>query len=234
MTVEHPAVRVVTDGGITLQEALTNAHNMAVLGATQTGKTSFARELHATTSRRVSIWLNERGDHRVPNVDGVEAFSLHEVKAAFANNAHRIEFLPVDRREAVVDLREFLWQVADATDRDLEVQVVADEVDRLAEQSGKNYGNLPPRDAVRDFTSEGVKRNVKFVGITQHPQQYDKESLRNSRYRAVWPMSAEAQDSVRKYGFDWGEIHGAEQYAGVMHHMSGESLGTVKAEERYA
>ena len=214
-----------------LSTALTNAHNM---GATQTGKTSFARELHATTSRRVSIWLNERGDHRVPNVEGTVARDLEAVREAFANNAHRIEYLPVDRREAVVDLRRFLWQVADATDRQLEVQVVADEVDRLAEQSGKSYGNLPSRDAVRDFTSEGVKRNVKWVGITQDPSSYDKRALRQSRYRAVWPMSAENQDAVSKYGFDWGAIRSAEQYEGVMHDHTGENLGTVKAEARYA
>lgn len=219
---------------LTVEEALTNAHNLAALGATQTGKTSFTRELHATTPRTVSIWLNERGDHRVPDVEGVVARDLEDVQEAFANDAPRIEYLPADRREAIKNLQEFLWQVSDATNRELELQVVVDEVDRVAEQSGKAFGNLPSRDAVRIMTSEGVKRNVKFVGITQHPQQYDKESLRNSRYRAVWPMSAEAQDSVSKYGFNWGRIHDVERYRGVLHHMSGDVIGTVKAEEQYA
>jgi len=217
------------------ETALTNAHNLAVLGATQTGKTAFVRELHATTPRRVSIWLNERGDHRVPNIDGVVCRDLEDVRQAFVDNAHRIEYLPADRREAVVDLREFLWAV-EGDERDLPVQVVADEVDRLAEQSGKSYGNLPPRDAVRDFTSEGVKRNVKWVGITQDPSSYDKRALRQSRYRAVWPMSAENRDAVRKYGFDWDAIDSAPQYAGILHDHTGEttSPATVKAEARYA
>jgi hypothetical protein len=216
------------------QTALTDAHNLAVLGATQTGKTSFARELHATTPRRVSIWLNERGSHRVPDVEGTVAKNMGELRSAFQDDAHRVEFLPSDRRAAVVELRSFLWDVADATGRELEVQVIADEVDRLAEQSGKAYGNLPPRDAVRDFTSEGVKRNVKWVGITQDPSSYDKRALRQSRYRAVWPMSAENRDAVRKYGFDWSAVDEAEQYQGVLHTHTGEVLGEVKAEARYA
>jgi DNA helicase HerA-like ATPase len=229
-----PAVRLLADGGVDKRTALTDAHNLAVLGATQTGKTSFGRELHVTSPRHVSIWLNERGTHRVPDVEGRVVRSMRELRQAFADDVRRVEFLPADRREAVVDLREFLWSVADRTDRSLEVQVVADEVDRLAEQSGKAYGNLPSRDAVRDFTSEGVKRNVKWVGITQDPSSYDKRALRQSRYRAVWEMSAENRNAVRKYGFAWDQIDEAPQYAGVLHDHTGDVLGTVKAEARYA
>lgn len=214
-----------------LREALEGPHNIAHLGATQTGKTSTARELHAETPR-VSIWLNERGDKRVPNVTGTEARSLEGVKRAFARDEYRINYLPADREAAVVELRRWLWGVADRTDRELPMQVVVDEVDRVAPESRKH--DLPPRDAVRDFTSEGVKRNVKFIGITQHPQQYDKESLRNSRYRLIWPMSNEAQESVSNYGFDFDRVDEAEQYAGVVHHMTGDVLGTVKAAGRYA
>jgi len=87
---------------------------------------------------------------------------------------------------------------------------------------------------VRDFTSEGVKRNVKFVGITQDPHAYDKRALRQSRYRAVWTMSAENRRAVSEYGFDWDRINGSEQYAGVLHHMSGEVVGELKAEAEYA
>ncbi len=214
-------------------KALTDGHNVAVLGATQTGKTAFARELHATTSR-VSIWVNERGKKRVPNIAGEEVRSLEGVRRAFARDAYRINYLPADRNEALPQLQDWLWQVAERTDRELPVQVIIDEVDRAAPQSGKEYGNLPHRDAVRDFTSEGVKRNVKFVGITQDPATYDKQALGNSRYRAVWDMSAERRAAVKKYGFDWDEVEGAEQYAGVLHHHSGRVLGTVKAAARYA
>jgi hypothetical protein len=216
-----------------VRDVLEGPHNLAVLGATQTGKTSFCRELHAETPR-VSIWVNERGEHRVPNVDGVEARTLGAVKEAFAADEWRVEFLPADRREAIVELRAWLWAVAERTGRQLPVQVVVDEVDRVAEQSGEKYGNNPPRDAVRDFTSEGVKRNIKFVGITQDPTTYDKKSLRQSRYRAVWPMSAENKDAVSKYGFDFGRIESAPQYTGVLHYMSGRVVGDVKAAARYA
>jgi len=216
-----------------LETALVDAHNMAVLGATQTGKTSAVRELQDKTPRR-SLWVNERGDKRVPNVAGVEAWDLAEVRDALANGADKVEFLPADRREALPALRRFLWELADAVDRSAELQVVVDEVDRVAEQSGKAYGNLPSRDAVRDFTSEGVKRNIKFVGITQDPTTYDKQALRNSRYRAVWPMSKEHQNAVRKYGFAWDAVRDAEQYAGVLHYMDGTVIGELKAEARYA
>lgn len=214
-------------------DVLQDAHNMAVLGATQTGKTSFCRELQATTPR-VAIWVNERGKHRVPNVDGVECRTLADVKRAFANDEFRIEFLPADRRAAIVELKNWLWEVAERTNRDLPVQVTVDEVDRVAEQSGKAYGNLPARDAVRDFTSEGVKRNVKFVGITQDPATYDKQALGNSRYRAVWDMSAERRSAVSDYGFDWSAVEDADEFEGVLHYMSGRVIGKVKAEARYA
>ena len=216
-----------------VQTALVDGQNMAVLGATQTGKTSFVRELQAKTPRR-AIWVNERGSKRVPGVAGVEACSLRAVKTALANGEQRVEFLPEDRRVALPELRRFLWELADRVDREAELQVVVDEVDRVAEQSGKKYGNLPSRDAVRDFTSEGVKRGVKFVGITQDPTTYDKQALRNSRYRAIWPMSAEHQNAVRKYGFDWDRVRDAEQYAGVLHYMDGTVIGEAKAEARYA
>ncbi len=217
----------------TVPEALENGHNVAVLGATQTGKTAFARELHATTPR-VSIWLNERGKDRVPDVDGVVARTFDEVRDAFASDEYRVEYVPADRNEAIVELQDWLWRVADNADRALPMQVIVDEVDRVAPESQKPYGNFPPRDAVRDFTSEGVKRGVKFVGITQDPSTYDKKALRQSRYRAVWEMSAEQQGAVSGYGFDFGRIRDAPQYAGVLHYHTGEVVGEVKAEERYA
>lgn len=216
------------------EQALTDAHNIAALAATQTGKTSFVRELHATTTRDVSIWVNERGDKRVPGVIGTEARDLEDVRDAIASGASHIEFLPADRNEAIPGLRRLLWQVAERTDRELELQVIVDEVERVAPQSGKQYGNLPHRDAVRDFTSEGVKRNVKFIGITQDPATYDKQALGNSRYRAVWNMSAERRRAVSKYGFDWDAVEEAPQYTGILHYMSGTVIGQVRAAEEYA
>lgn len=209
---------------------------MAVLGKTQTGKTATVREMHATNSR-VSIWVNERGTHRVPDVasEGQTVRSIAGLKAAFGRNQYKINFLPSDRNEALPQLRQWLWDVADRTDRDLPIQVIVDEVDRAAPQSQKAYGNLPARDAIRDFCSEGVKRNIKFVGITQDPSTYDKKALRQSEYRLVYPMSAEQQDAVSRYGFDWPTILNNEQYAGVLHSAEGKVLDDhVKAAARYA
>jgi len=216
------------------ERPLVDGHNMTILGITQSGKTAVARELQATTPR-VSIWVNERGDNRVANIAGTEARSLEGVKKALARDEWRVNYLPRDRNEAIADLRAWLWQVADRTDRQLPLQVVVDEVDRVAPQSGKAYGNLPHRDACRDFTSEGAKRGVKFVGITQDPVTMDKQTLRQSRYRLVFPMSAENWKAVSNYGFDRGAVDDAPRYAGVLHAADGTVLEkAVKAEARYA
>lgn len=215
----------------------TDGYNMAVLGKTQTGKTSTCRELHAT-SPRVSIWLNEPGKKRVPDVAGPTVRSIRELREAFAADEYAIDFVADDRNSAIVDLQEFLWEIADRTDRQLQMQVTADEVDRLAPQSGKEYGNHPSRDSVRDFTSEGVKRGVKFVGITQDPTKYDKQSLRQSEYRLIFDMSNENRTSsvVSRMGLDWGAVDAApDRYTGVLHDDSGTVLeDEVKAEERFA
>lgn len=211
-----------------------DGYNMAILGRTQTGKTAVARELHSTTSR-LSIWLNEPGDKRVPNIEGRVVRSIEELRNAFADNCWRINFVSEDRDKDVVLLRRFLWRVAEATDRSLDIQVIADEVDRLAPQSGKEYGNLPPRDAVRDFCSEGVKRGIKWVGITQDPVTYDKVALRQSDYRLIFTMSAENRDAVSKYGFAWSEVDDGDRYTGVLHSAEGDVLNpNVKAAEAYA
>lgn len=216
------------------ERPLVDGHNVAILGITQSGKTAVARELHATTPR-VSIWVNERGDNRVANIAGSEARSLEGVKKALARDEWRVNYLPRDRNDALPELRSWLWQVADRTDRQLPLQVVVDEVDRVAPESRKAYGNLPGRDACRDFTSEGAKRAVKFVGITQDPVTMDKQTLRQSRYRLVFPMSAENWKAVRNYGFDRSAVDDAPQYAGVLHAADGTVLeGMIKAEARYA
>jgi DNA helicase HerA-like ATPase len=213
---------------------LVDGHNMAILGITQSGKTAVGRELHATTPR-VSIWVNERGDKRVENIAGTRARSLEGVKNALARDEYRVNFLPADRNEAIPELRAWLWKVANRIDRQLPMQVVVDEVDRVAPQSGKAYGNLPNRDACRDFTSEGAKRGVKFVGITQDPVTMDKQTLRQSRYRLVFPLSSENWDAVRKFGFDRDAVESAERYAGVLHNADGSVLeDRVKAEARFA
>jgi len=217
----------------------TDGYNMAVLGKTQTGKTSICRELHATTPR-VSIWLNEAGDKRVPDVasEGNVVRSIDGVRKAFARDQYRINFVSRDRERDLVALKDFLWKVADRTDRQLQMQVILDEVDRVAAQSGEKYGNYPSRDAIRDFTSEGVKRGIKLVSITQDPTKYDKQSLRQSEYRLIFDMSNENRTSsvVKRMGLDWGAVDATpDRYTGVLHDDSGHVLDdSVKAEAKYA
>jgi hypothetical protein len=214
----------------------TDSFNMAVLGGTQTGKTSTVRELHATTPR-VSVWLNERGDDAVPGVAGPTVRSLDGVRQAFADDEFSIDFRPADRRDSVVELQSWLETVADRADRELPIQVVADEFQRLAPQSGKPFGEFPARDAVRRFAKEGVKRNVKWVGITQDPTAIDKQTLRQSEYRLIFKMSQENRTSsvVRRMGIDWGAVDEGDRYTGALFRDDGSLVDDdVKADGRFA
>jgi hypothetical protein len=231
-------VRALTDGGPIYDTGnpWTDGYNMVVLGKTQTGKTSFGRELH-DTSPRVSVWLNATGKDRVDDVPGVTVQSVDGVRRAFANDEYAIELVTADRQAALVELQEFMFRVADRTDRELMMQIVVDELQEVAPQSGKSFGNFPSRDAYRRFSKRGVKRNIKLVGLTQDPTAADAQSLRQAEYRVVFEMTHEARQSsvVRRMGFDWGAVDDGDRYTGTLFKDTGEVLErNVKAEARYA
>lgn len=218
----------------------TDSYNLIILGKSQTGKTSVAREVHHTVPRseepRVSIWLNEAGRDRVGNVSGKVCRRLtgkNSVAEAFHNGEWTIEFVSDNRDRDIVALRKWLWDVADRADRQLPVTVITDEIHRIAPQS--NTRDDPPRDAVRRFAKEGMKRNIKFVAITQSPISYDKESLRQAEYRLVFDMSAENQSAVSDYGFSFDVVGESDRHTAALHDASGNVLEpAVKADEQYA
>lgn len=207
---------------------------MVVLGKTQTGKTSICRELQ-DTSPRVSVWLNPTGDDRVEDVPGRTVQSLDGLQRAFANNDYAIEWLSHDRRRDIVQLQKFLWGVAERTDRQLPMQVIVDEVQDVAPQTGAE--DVPHRDAVRRLAKRGVKRNIKSVNITQDPTAMDKQTLRQAEYRLIFEMSHENRTSsvVRRMGLDWDAVDAGDRYTGALHDDSGAVLDeAVKAQEKYA
>jgi hypothetical protein len=211
-----------------------DSFNAAVLGRTQTGKTSTARELHAETPR-LSIWVNEQGDGRVPNVasDGQPVRSIEGIKQAFARDQWAINLLSADRERDIPALQSYLWQVADRADRQFPMQVVIDEVHRPAPQSQQD--DLPARDAIRRLAKEGNKRNIKTVLVTQDPVSMDKQTLRQSEYRVVFEMSAEQRDAVSQYGFEWDAVESGDRFTGAVHDASGRVLeDQVKADGKYA
>lgn len=212
----------------------TNGYNLVALGRTQTGKTSAVRELQATTPR-VSVWLNATGKDRVDDVPGVTVRTLDELREAFADDEYAIEWVSDDRRRDIVRLQDFLWSVADNADRRLPMQVVVDEIQEVAPQSNKD--DFPARDAARRFVKRGVKRNIKFVAITQDPTAMDKQTLRQSDYRLVFEMTAENRQSsvVSMMDFDWEAIDEGDRYTGTLHGAKGDVLKrSVKAEAEYA
>jgi hypothetical protein len=209
-----------------------DSFNVGVLGMNQTGKTTSMKELHAETPR-VSIWLNAAGDDRVEGVAGKVCRSLGDVQRAFAADEWTIEWVASDRARAIQQLRTWLWDVAEKADRQLPVQVVVDEIHEIAAQSGEKHD--PPRDACRKFGKQGVKRNIKFIGITQDPVAVDKQWLRQCEYRVVFRMSAEQQDAVSKFGFDFDAISATDRHTGAVHGADGTVLeDQVKAKAQYA
>lgn len=211
--------------------------HLFIFGATQTGKTTTAKEIYAESSR-IGIWVNDRGNNRVEGVrrlsDGSYK-SLRGVKKGFARDETRIEYLPADRAQGLAELTEWLWEVSDRTDRALPVSLYVDEIHKVAPQSGKAYGNLPGRDDIRDITKEGEKRNIKLVGITQDPVAFDKQSLRQRRYLLSYELAAEQSDYLSDYGADVDEINAQPQYAGILYNRKGEVVETgVKAKAEYA
>ena len=214
----------------------TDGYNMVVLGGTQTGKTSAMRELHHT-SDRVSIWLNAAGKDRVEDIPGYTVQSVDDVQKAFAEDRYAIELLSRDRQADLVELREWLWAVADRTDRRLPMQLIVDEAQDVAPQSGKAFGNFPSRDDMRRLAKKGVKRNIKSIAITQDPTALDKQALRQTEYRLVFRMAVEARQSsaVSPMGFDWDAVDAGDRYTGALFDQTGEVLDDdVKAEARYA
>lgn len=213
---------------------MVDAFNVTILGRTQTGKTSCARELHATTPR-VSIWVNEQGDGRVPNVksDDQPVRSIEGIEGALADDEWHIEFLSRNRDADLPKIQRYLWRKADRANRQLPVQLVVDEAHRVAPQSQKD--DLPARDAVRRLAKEGNKRNIKTVLVTQDPVSMDKQTLRQAEYRVVFEMSAEQRDAVSRYGFNWDAVESGDRFTGAVHDAAGTVLDdSVKAAEMFA
>lgn len=215
-------------------DPLTDGYNLGVLGKTQTGKSSFCRELQAE-SPRFSVWLNAEGMDRVEDVPGETVRSVEGVAEAMGRNEYAVELVSDDRRRDVVELQQLLWEVADNTDRRFPMQVIVDEVQEVAPQSNK--GEFPPRDAVRRYAKRGVKRNVKLVTITQDPTAMDKQTLRQSEYRLFFDVTAEQRRSsvVSKMGVDWAAVEEGDRYTGALFDDRGNVLAdSLKAEARYA
>lgn len=209
-----------------------DSFNLGVLGMNQTGKTTSVKELHVETPR-ISIWLNGAGDDREGGVAGTVCRSFDAVKRAVAADKTTIEWVSKDRARDVQRLRAWLWDLAERANRQLPIQVVVDEIHELAPES--NERSDPPRDAIRKFGKQGVKRNIKFVGITQDPVSVDKQWLRQCEYRLVFRMSAEQQTAVSDFGFDFDAISATDRHTGAVHGADGTVLDAeVKASAQYA
>lgn len=218
-----------------MTEWIEDAGHVWDIGRTQTGKTTTAREAFAESSR-VGIWLNYRGDDRVEGVqqwaDGSHR-SLRGVRQAFGRDEQRIEFLPSDPAEGIEELQSWLWQVADAVDRDLPVTVFIDEIHNIAPQSQRD--ELEGRDAVRRISKEGMKRNIKLWGISQDPVSFDKQSLRQREYLLCYALSHEQGRYLSDYGVDVSRVNDQPEFAGIVYHANGSVVEEgVRAQPRYA
>lgn len=209
-----------------------DAGSLAIVGRTQTGKTTLARELHAR-SDRFSVWLNERGDDRVPNVAGETVRTIEGLEGAARRNCWSVNWLSDDRVADIRKLQKWAWQVAERTKWDFRMQIVVDEIHRVAPQSGER--RLPGRDEIRRIAKEGMKRNIKLVSITQDPVAMDKQTLRQREYLAAFGLAKEQANYLSDYGVEVTTIRQQLEFAGVVWHADGSLIETgVKAAERYA
>jgi DNA helicase HerA-like ATPase len=208
-----------------------DAGSVIILGRTQTGKTTTAREI-AAESDRVVIWVNGRGDNRIRGVPGNRYRSLEGIKRGFARDETTFNLLG-DPAASIVALREWLWSVAERTDRQLPLTVIVDELHELAPQTQRDTHRS--RDAIRKLSKEGRKRNIKLIGITQDPVSMDKQTLRQREYLVVFSLSAEQARYIADYGVDVDLINDQPQYSGVLFHADGRVLETgLKARGKYA
>lgn len=210
----------------------TDSGSVAILGHTQTGKTTLARQMHAENSR-LSIWINGRGEDRVPNVHGERYESVDGVVRGMARDETKINLLSKDPKADVVTLQERMWGWAHRTDRQLQMQVVIDELHNVAPQSGKE--TLPPRDAVRKMAKEGQKRGIKFIGITQDPVSMDKQTLRQTEYTALFANHYTQETSLERLNLPFDDAQRLPEYHCMVIDAKGERIEeAIKAHEKYA
>lgn len=183
---------------------LNDKGSIAILGTTQTAKSTAAKELHAETDR-ISIWINDADDEdRVPGVKGVYVYSRQTLLEALRDGETKINYQATDRQEAVVTIKETLWTLASRTKRNMRTQVIIDEAHNVAPQTPKE--NHPSRDAVRDLAREGQKRGIKTVLIVQDPVSMDKQALRQVTYVMMFRMSMFQEDSLKRFNLPWDRI----------------------------
>lgn len=228
----HPCRDSIRIGVVRLTHWTVDPGSIFILGRTQTGKTTLAREIHAENNR-LSIWLNEKGVNRVGNVRGKRVSSLRGLESGMASDTWKYNYLTADRESAIQTLRQWAWEKAEASNRNFRMQIVADEIHRLAPQTQER--ELAGRDAIRQIAKEGQKRNVKLVGITQDPVSMDKQTLRQRSYLALYGLSNEQKNYVGEYVGDIDRCLSQPEYAGVVYHADGSIVAEgVKAQARYA
>lgn len=209
-----------------------DAGSIIILGRTQTGKTTAAREI-MDKADRVSIWVNGRGENRVRSVPAdARPQSLDGVDTAIARGDTRINLRAADPSAAMVKLKEYLWGAAERSDWRVPFTVICDEIHTVAPQSQQD--TLPSRDAVRAIGKQGQKRNIKLIGITQDPVALDKQTIRQREYAMVFPLSAEQSRYMRDYVDDLDAIDTLPDHAGMLFHANGQKIESVRAESRYA
>lgn len=206
--------------------------SVVILGRTQTGKTSLARQLHARNDR-LSIWLNEQGANRVPQVTGKTVSGFEALRNGMQNDRYKFNWLSSNRNQDIRRLQNWMWDIAAETNRQFRMQLIVDELHRLSPQSNKD--ELLGRDDIRRIAKEGMKRNVKLIGITQDPVALDKQTIRQREYLLLFGLSKEQQEYVGDYVGDISAVYQQDQFEGVLYHSSGELREQgVKADKKFA
>jgi len=202
-----------------------------VLGRTQTGKTVYSKTIHAETPR-ISIWMNRTGTDRIPGVSGKVVRGIDAIESGIADGRTTFNYLSSNPANDIPELVNWLWEVSELNDRNVEFQLTIDEIHEHAPQTGKK--ELEPRDTIRRIAKRGMKRGVKLVSITQDPVAMDKQTLRQREYLAVFELATEQFNYMTDYGVGR-EVNDLEEFAAMVYDAKGNVVDeNVKGASKYA
>lgn len=194
----------------------TDNGSILILGKKQTMKTTAARELHAETNR-VSIWIMPSGNERIPHVKGggSPVGSKQALTEAIADGRRHIVWQSSNVNNAVIEFREWAWDIAQETDRQARIQVIIDEIHNVA-PANPTKEQLPATRAVQKLSKEGEKRGVKFIAITQHPTSYNAQARSQHEYLMIAKITPEMRQPFEGWGVDWTVVNDLDEHCAAV------------------
>jgi hypothetical protein len=174
--------------------------HMMVLGATQTGKTTYAKDLHRRF-RAISVFVDTKG------IDTVWGVPIRNLGAPLpVLQGKKLVWRPprgpsgIDWPEATAQLRQFWGRIQAVSkragwtsDRPPFIQLLLDEAQRWEANSDPGL--------LEDMSACGLGMGLRLVYITQHPAGLSTETRNNLETRIVFRLGDEGRRCIQ--GWSW-------------------------------